>query len=161
MALKSIGNVVGNSESKGQFNPELSDVNFVIPSRQNLMDKSESVKSLMPGLIPETISNLSSVMRGRVTKLTIDGKKSARGRGKTMGDVDCWGFEAGPTLNQQKSRLMDDLTAVETLFSKFDMLNNRSKTKFEEISTSRDTYTSVKSIIQHMGCRLRSTREKN
>lgn len=71
MALKSIGNVVDNSESKGQFNPELSNVNFVIPSRQNLMDKSESVRSLMPGLIPETISNLSSVMRGRVTKLTM------------------------------------------------------------------------------------------
>lgn len=105
MALKSIGNVVGNSESKGQFNPELSDVNFVIPSRQNLMDKSESVKSLMPGLIPETISNLSSVMRGRVTKLTIDGKKSARGRGKTMGDVDCWGFEAGPTFESAKEQI--------------------------------------------------------
>ncbi|KAJ8300835.1 hypothetical protein KUTeg_022354 [Tegillarca granosa] len=61
--------------SPDHFNPELSDVNFVIPSRQNLMDKSESVQSLMPSLIPETISNLSSVMRGRVTKLAIDGKK--------------------------------------------------------------------------------------
>lgn len=78
-----------------------------------------------------------------------------------MGDVDYWGFEAGPTLNQQKSRLMDDLTAAETLFSKFDLLNNCSKTKFEEISTSRDRYTSVKSIIQHMGCRKIKCRKFN
>ena len=37
-------------------------------------------------------------MSSKVIKLEIDGKKVTKGKGKEMGDIDCWSYELKPAL---------------------------------------------------------------
>ena len=45
-------------------------------------------------------------------KLGIDGKNISRGKGKAMGDIDCWGFEAKHSLQERKHRLELELNQL-------------------------------------------------
>ena len=98
---RSIGNVIQNFECKGNYDPELSQVNFAV-SDANVLKSLENgnIAPIKPGIIEETLKALSQTQS--TVKLCVDRKKNARGRGKEMGDIYCWGYERSPTLKEKK-----------------------------------------------------------
>ena len=54
-------------------------------------------------------------MGNKPIKLAIDGKKISRGKGKSIGDVNCWGFESKPTLGERMSVYNSETAVVENL----------------------------------------------
>ena len=50
-------------------------------------------------------------------------KQIARGKGKQMGDIDCWRFETKPSLEERKTRLETELNQIEHLYVEFEKFN--------------------------------------
>ena len=91
------------SDANNFLDTKESKVNFAVPSSSILNENSDVPSKIYPGIM--NISSIADAYKGKVLKLGIDGKKISRGRGKDMGDVDCWGFEESPTLKERKERI--------------------------------------------------------
>ena len=102
---KSMGHLIENPDDKGCIDPSYSCINFAVPSRQNLYRDEEPAQSesFCPGIFQQTIRNISEHMGNNAIKLAVDGKKISRGKGITMGDIDCWGHEGKPSLQEKKA----------------------------------------------------------
>ena len=111
--LRNFGEVLDSKVERGQCDPQTSRINFALPSLKNLYRKNEKPTPLLPGISEESIQTIASVMGTKPIKLAIDGKKISRGKGKSIGDVDCWGFESKPTLGERMSIYNSETAVVE------------------------------------------------
>ena len=74
---------------------------IVFPSIAVILRSNESLQPIIPG---EITSILDKILNGGNTlkrfSIKIDGKKICRKKGKLMGDINMWEFEAKPTLKE-------------------------------------------------------------
>jgi hypothetical protein len=95
-------------------------------------------------------------------KLTVDGKKISRGKGRDMGDVDCWGFEAKPCIEERKATHKEEIVFVERLQDRIDTLELRGLRTVNTIPSSVGNVLVVdlQSIIQCLGTINKQLRAK-
>ena len=159
--LRNTGNILDGSSERGRIEPLNSQINFAVPSRQNLYSNSdETLQAAFPGINRLAINNLSKYSNGKYLKIGVDGKKIARGKGLKMGDVDCWGFEAKPTLEERKQQLSDEITEIENAISSFEEIKMKNIHKLEILPTTTATekVESLKVIVRIIGNRNKSLR---
>lgn len=118
--FKCKGQIIGNFNKERQLLPQNSDINFVVPNRHSLVHEiSEgSVRCDKPGILEKNIEIFSEVNAGNSCKICLDGKKIATGFGKKLGDVDLFGHEEKPTLEERETRIESEKSCIEKV-SKF------------------------------------------
>lgn len=104
---KSTGQVLTGQTEQGHYLARESEINSAVPS-VSVFNKDLS-QPMLPGFFLKSINELASYFGKRPIKIGVDGKKIAQGKGKNMGDIDCWGFETPPTLEDRKLRLQNEL----------------------------------------------------
>ena len=107
---RSSGNIVKEKEERGQCSSSDSRINFAVPSLQSL--SKQKLEPIMPGIIESSISNLSDCLESPTIKICVDGKRIARGKGRKVGVIDCWGFEQSPTLAVKNERLENEQSEI-------------------------------------------------
>ena len=95
---RNVGQIVSGIDQRGRCDPANAKINFAIPALNNL--SKDPLNPIYPGVLEKSIMNLAINLPNKTVKLGIDGKKISRGKGKSMGDIDCWGFETKPTLQE-------------------------------------------------------------
>ena len=99
---------------------------LTLPFRRGPLYKMLPQKaSFYPGINEEMIDSLSNHLSNKPLNLSVDGKKICRGKGKHMGDIDCWGFENKPTLPERQEKLEDDKKMLESIITRLDILEGR------------------------------------
>lgn len=102
--LKNYGQILDEEAKSGELTAESSRVNFAVPALNNLYKVDDRTAPIYPGILEKNIKLLATVYKSRPLKLCVDGKKISRGAGKIMGDIDCLGNEAKPSLCEKKSK---------------------------------------------------------
>ena len=119
---RNLGQIISGSNQRGRCLPQDSKINFAIPAINNLNE--DRLLPIYPGVLEDSISLLTKHLPSKYVKLGVDGKKISRRKGKTMGDIDCWGFEAKPTLLDRKIRYQNEMITVDEMIqriSKYDL----------------------------------------
>lgn len=98
------GTILEGTEQRGSQDSKSAKINFAIPARQNLFRSEEKCAKILPGIVTDFVNLIALKSFGKSYKLCVDGKKISRGRGKLMGDIDCWGYEKKPSLAMKKER---------------------------------------------------------
>lgn len=115
--------LAGESE-KGLFHPEDAQINFAIP--QKGVTSTASPDQMHPGIIHMLIDRVAEDSTPlKMYKLCFDGKKINSSTSGRHGDIDLWGLEQKPTLNERKAALEYDTdllteakSCIETLLVK-------------------------------------------
>ena len=97
---KNYGQVVSNDTTKGKYDPSKSEINFVVPDERYLRSQDKILGRLIPpGIIQDS---LNIVENHKDVVLMADCKRLAKGlKSDRMGDVDLWGHEKPPTLQEK------------------------------------------------------------
>jgi len=118
-----------------------SQLNVAVPAISVLRNevKTHTLDCSKPGIMDKNIDLLTCDKDVKCFKINIDGKKIATGFGKTLGDVDLFGHEQSPTLEERKMCLaseeqcLDDiddfLKEIELYKENIDQLNTDQKCK--------------------------------
>jgi hypothetical protein len=112
--LRSIGQIVDCSQDRGFCDPGQSKINFAVPSLQTMCQ--DKLEPIFPGVLTTTISAIAELLPSKYIQIGVDGKKVSRGKGKQMGDIDCWGFEMEPTLQECRERLAHEKSTVSEIY---------------------------------------------
>ena len=76
-----------------------------------------------------------------------------------MGDIDCWGFEAAPTLKQQTERLEQEIENTQVLFTKLDSPKRSNAIDFTDFRSEKHSLVpDFQTQIQTVGRRLNDLR---
>ena len=86
---KSQGSLQDGSEQRGSQGTSNANINFAIPSRQDLFRPADKPPKCFPELLFDFLQTMSSNCDGKSYKLSVDGKKISQGGGKNMADIDC------------------------------------------------------------------------
>lgn len=105
------GKVVERACKKGKFDPDDGKCNFAVPCPRTLSNmRTGYAKNLKCGIIPQSIDTLRELSaQGKQFVLSMDGKYVGEGcKGERDGDVDMWGMEGPPTLEEslQKKKFL-------------------------------------------------------
>ena len=106
-------------------------MNFIAPNLKTLRkDFASNVPTTakQPGVIEDNIKLMKSTNSDVSYKICIDGKKISSGFGKELGDVDLFGFEEKPTLEERQSQLKMDLDSVHNIDSMLGKLEDKGHT---------------------------------
>ena len=84
----------------GKYEPEKSDINFAVPDERHLHSQDRILgRIIQPGIIDASMNMLEN---HKDVVLMADCKCLAKGlTGYRMGDVNLWGHEKRPTLNEK------------------------------------------------------------
>ena len=150
---RGLGQVISGGKSKGQCTPGDSLINFAVPSQQTLSNKS--LDPVYPGVLTDTIRQLALTLRQKTIKIGVDGKKIAQGKGKEMGDIDCWGFEPTPTFQERKVRYEQETKSV------LELLDQLKEVEGDEVSGEKVVLIKEKlrEFLVLIGRRIRNLRE--
>ena len=121
---RSFGQTLDGSREKGCFDSPLSKISFAVPSTKALQSMTPN-KTFLPGINADILDDLSKHLKSKPLNLSVDGKKICRGKGKTMGDIDCLGFENRPTLTDRKIKLETDNTLINSVLEQIDKLEGK------------------------------------
>ena len=101
----------------GNYSPESSEINFAVPSLQQLRDFDpygiEGERK--PGIYSDIIDTLSTNLQNKSAFLTFDGKKIKQALSTDSGDVDLLGFEKSMSLKDKQIKLEQKLLKVSGL----------------------------------------------
>ena len=115
--LRNYGQVLNKNAERSELNPSDSRINFAVPAQKNLYRKEDKLLPIYPGIICDKhMQALAEKYSGMPLKLCVDGKKISRGKGKLIGDIDCWGYESSPTLEEKRfehQRQIDHLKSLQ------------------------------------------------
>ena len=111
---KNDSQVVLGETSKSVYDPEMSALNFAVPSAHILrsFDPYLSRGGQRPGILLDMLQCLSSNLQHQSTCLTYDGKKLKLGLTDNHGDVDLLGFEEGETLIDRQHTLQNKMEVI-------------------------------------------------
>lgn len=115
---RNTGQVIEGKQEKGFCISYDSEINFAVPSLKTLT--SNKLSPIYPGVFVESICNIAKCIQSPFVKIGVDGKKISHGKGKVMGDIDCWGFEDKPTLNEKKQRYKLEQAKILSLTNKIE-----------------------------------------
>ena len=160
--LRNFGQILQGLSNRGVHDPVDSKINFAVPSRQNLYSKQEDSKLFYPGINDLSIATLAEKLGNKPMKLSVDGKKISRGKGKTMGDVDCWGYENKPTLEERRTVHKAEITVVESIESRVDSLEEKGLVDLANISDVEKTKVKadLKIVVQNLALNNKLLRDK-
>ena len=117
--FKNEGQVVQGDTEKGNFSPDVSDINFAIPSLDILRDfcpyGDDNSKPRKPGVYIDIMKKGAEVLQDTSACLTFDGKKIKQGLTADSGDVDLLGFEEGMSLKDRQNELAETLNTFKGL----------------------------------------------
>ena len=137
---KGMGSIIDGTAERGSTRPGDSKINVAIPSRQN----TQPLEPIFPGINEDMIKNVAASSNPEnVWKLGIDGKKINRGKGNKMGDVDCWGHENSPTLQERRERLHGEKMEISNVQDHIRYLEEAG----ENIITTMHTGIDFKSVV--------------
>ena len=119
--LRNFGQVLNAEARQGDMVPEDSRINFAVPAVNNLYREEDQTKPIYPGICIDHLETLSKVMSGKPLKICVDGKKISRGKGKKVGDIDCWGYEGKPTLEEKRANNKKHIDDVKIIQSKLQL----------------------------------------
>ena len=109
--LKNYGQVITGEAARGHYDPDKSEINFAVPDERYLRSQDRVLGRIIPpGIISSSVNMLQN---HKDVVLMADCKRLAKGlRGIRMGDVDLWGHEKRPTLEEKLNLFRDDLRIV-------------------------------------------------
>lgn len=95
-------------------------------------------------------------------KLSVDGKKISRGKGKKLGDVDCWGHENKPTLEDKRNMHKEEISIVESIQSRVDILEGKGLTDLTNFPAveSHQLKEDLKVVVQKLATNNKLLRDK-
>ena len=86
------------------YKPFESKVNFAVPNRNILDTMNRPIDALSPKILTDMIDMISESdpQQTESFKICVDGKKINSGtHGQKLGDINLWGFESSPTLEER------------------------------------------------------------
>ena len=106
--------MVSNDAKLGLYDPSKSEINFAVPDERYLRTlDSKYGKVIPPGIIEDSyrlLSNHPDVV------IMADCKRVAKGlRAERLVDVDLWGHEAKPTLQQKIEKVKEEMETIRTI----------------------------------------------
>ena len=121
---KSGGQILDATTSRGNFDPQITSINFAVPSISTVRS-FESFDMDIPKEIPQGIIRQAIEMKPKNKSyiLSVDGKKLAPGLNEDNGDQDLFGHEEFQTLEQTKVRIEKEVEAIEMLQKQWAGLN--------------------------------------
>ena len=101
---KNYGQVLSKKTKKGKYNPHHSEVNFAVPDECYLCQQDRQLgRIIQPGIIKES---MKMVWDHQDIVLMADCKRVSKGlKSENMGDVNLWGHEHPPTLQQRLDQM--------------------------------------------------------
>ena len=142
---KNRGQVVSKEAKLGCYDPSNAEINFAIPDERYLRTlDSKYGKGIPPGMIDDSyqlLSNHPDVV------IMADCKRVAKGlRAERLGDVDLWGHEAKPTLQEKIENLKDDMQTIKSLIEDIPEMDHL------------DIYTCMSNLLRMITVKIRDIR---
>ena len=143
---KNWGQVVSKDAQLGNYDPKCSEINFAVPDERYLRTLDTKYgKVIPPGIIDDSyklLSNHPDVV------IMADCKRVAKGlRSDRLGDVDLWGHEAKPTLQDKLDKLKEDMERINTIIDDIPDYDNM------------DIYTSLRSLLRMIMLEIQDIRQ--
>ena len=160
--LRNFGQILEGVSERGIHDPVDSKINFVVPSRNNLYPKQDESKLFYPGINQSSIMTLAERVGSKPLKLSVDGKKISRGKGKTIGDIDCWGHKNKPTLEERKNLHKAEISIVECMQSRIDNLAGKGLSNITHFPAveSLKWREDLKIVVQNLATNNKLLRDK-
>ena len=97
-----ISHILLGETMRGVYSPQAARVNFVIPNRK----MAESSASALPAkdIVPGMLTYLLQKFTEQTKEICLDGKKINSSVTGTLGDVDLFGYDAKPTLEENRKQ---------------------------------------------------------
>lgn len=161
--LKNSGQLYDDIDKRGLFKPSDSKINFAVPSRSILEKMRSPMASSEPGILTEMITAMSNADKTQIEtfKMCVDGKKLNAGvQGQKLGDINLWGFEDNPTLQERQLKLDIDLSVVSKIKDILDSEELKDTNNLMEVSeTSKDLATEIKNSLSVLSTRIHDLRK--
>ena len=143
---KNWGQVVSKDAQLGNYDPKCSEINFAVPDERYLRTLDTKYgKVIPPGIIDDSyklLSNHPDVV------IMADCKRVAKGlRSDRLGDVDLWGHEAKPTLQDKLDKLKEDIERINTITDNIPDYDNM------------DIYTAQRSLLRMIMLKIQVIRQ--
>ena len=108
---KNYGQVILKVTTRGKYDPDKSEINFTVPDERHIRSQDRIFgRIIQPGLIDASMNMLKN---HKDIVLMADCKHLAKGlTGHMMGDVNLWGHEKRPTLQEKLQTFRQDCNAV-------------------------------------------------
>ena len=108
---KNYGQVITSKATRENYDPKKSDINFAIPDERYLRCQDRILGCIVqPGIIE---SSLNILQNHKDVVLMADCKWLAKGlKGDRAGDVDLWGHEKNPTLQDKLQKFREDCNVL-------------------------------------------------
>lgn len=120
---KNHGQVVSKQTTRGKYSPAKSSINFAVPDERHLRHWNKKFgKIIKPGIIQETVDMVQN--KGGLILMTDIKRLSPGLRGYSDGDVNLWGHEPPPTLQDRQQRMEAQMRHLHTLSDHIDSCNN-------------------------------------
>ena len=155
---RNFGQIVDGSTERGFCTPQKAKINFPVPSVKTLTHNK--LVPIYPGIIIDTIEHIAKYLPSKIIKIGIDGEKNARGKGKQMGDVNCWGHEPAPTLHEKQQRLEDEKVFIQETKTNVEKCDHTG-TGTDKLTTTTKVYLlqKLKSIVTVVSKRIKDLRD--
>ena len=108
---KNYGQIISKVTTRGKYDPEKSEINFAVPDERHLCSQDRILdRIIQPGLINTSMNMLKN---HKDIVLMADCMHLVKGlTGHMMGDVNLWGHENRPTLQEKLQTFRQDFNAV-------------------------------------------------
>ena len=161
--MKNKGQLPGETACSGVYKPLESKVNFAVPNRSILDHMDHPIDASSPKVMTDMIDmiNQNDPKQTNSYKVCVDGKKINSGtHGQKLGDVNLWGFESSPSLEERVSLYNKDIEVIHDLQELLVVLQIQELQFLEECSDNqRERLSShLKQVISILGTRLRDLR---
>ena len=111
---KNSGLVSAGINDKGQYNPSDGNFNFAVPDVKTILRHQKKLDKYMYSGIMKGSFNLVNPKKQYV--LEYDAKRIATGFGpNNVGQVNLWGYEGPPNLDEKKRQLEEELSLIDEL----------------------------------------------
>jgi hypothetical protein len=151
---------VNDSVSTGALSPELSSINFAVPSIQTLstfnIGEFDTPSKIEPGMINPIMDTLGKC-QDNVFILCADAKKVTAGVDGNGGDVDMFGFESGVPLKQKQEIYEKERGTIESLIELVGVNGNNQDSNFLS-ENSQVIMSTMTSIIKALSNRIQESR---
>ena len=143
---KNYGQVITSEATRGNYDPKKSDINFAVPDERYLRSQDRILgRIVQPGIIEPSLNILQN---HKDVVLMADCKRLAKGlKGDCVGDVDLWGHEKIPTLQDKLQKFRED---CHVLSNQIKSLPNASVLQ---------CYTNLKYTLKLVTTKIRDVRE--
>ena len=106
---KNTTQVTFGDTSRGNFNPETSDINFAVPDIKVLRNfkpygDNSPQNTRHPGIFLDLLEEVAKALPSTSVCLSFDGKKLKQGLTESNGDINLLGFEEGESLFERQQR---------------------------------------------------------